>query len=140
MSPPFCGTDMGKLALVLEAIKKDQEKKNKKIAMLTHRTVSRRSQPADHRRPASVSPNISATTVSMKDFKLIAVLGKGAFGKVGHGSLSCLAYFKVFLAEKVSSQKTVAIKMIKKTVIVESDDFEITMLERDVLKLGWDCR
>lgn len=60
--------------------------------------------------------------MSLGDFKLIVVLGKGSFGKV-------------FLAEHKASKEVFAIKSLKKDLIVQEDDVECTLNERKVLAL-----
>jgi hypothetical protein len=51
-----------------------------------------------------------------------------------------LSFHQVFLAEKKSTKEIFAIKAVDKSIIVEGDDVEITLLERDILALGWECR
>ena len=47
---------------------------------------------------------------------------------------------QVYLAERISTKQKVAIKVVKKSIIIEGDDITIAMLERDVYSLGWECR
>lgn len=58
--------------------------------------------------------------VSLEDFDIINILGKGAFGKV-------------YLTRKKDSGKLYAIKTIRKDVVIETDQIEAINLERDVL-------
>lgn len=58
--------------------------------------------------------------VKMEDFKLLLVLGRGAFGKV-------------FLAELGQNKELYAIKSIRKDILIEMDQVESTLLEKDIM-------
>ena len=60
---------------------------------------------------------------SFKDFSIVKLVGKGSFGKV-------------FLVTTKNNSKYFAMKALKKDVVLQDDDVECTMLERDVCKLG----
>ncbi|XP_018494640.1 uncharacterized protein LOC100899606 [Galendromus occidentalis] len=60
---------------------------------------------------------------SLLDFHLLKVLGKGSFGKV-------------FLVELRDVPIYFAMKCLKKDVVLEDDDVECTLVERQVLSLG----
>ena len=64
---------------------------------------------------------------ALKDFELLQVLGCGAFGKV------------VLVVHK-ETKKPYAMKALKKNNILEDDEMEITMTERNVLAMGGQCR
>ena len=59
--------------------------------------------------------------LSITDFELIKVLGKGAFGKV-------------ILAQKLDSKKFYAIKILKKKDIIDQDQLEHTKAEKSILQ------
>ncbi len=58
--------------------------------------------------------------VSLKDFTIKSVIGKGSFGKV-------------FLVQKNSDSKVYAMKSLRKDVILDYEQIESTLLERDIL-------
>lgn len=58
--------------------------------------------------------------VKFEDFKMLMVLGRGAFGKV-------------FLAELAFNKKLYAIKSIRKDILIEMDQVDNTILEKDIM-------
>jgi len=56
----------------------------------------------------------------LKDFKIISVIGKGSFGKV-------------FLVKKNEDGLVFAMKSLRKDVILDYDQLESTMLEKEIL-------
>eukprot|EP00946_MAST-07B_sp_MAST-7B-sp1_P002300 g2300.t1 len=72
------------------------------------------------RRDNSTSKNPNKNRVGLKDFERIRVLGKGAFGKV-------------ILAREKKTGETYAMKILKKTHVVNKRQVEHTMSERYVL-------
>lgn len=58
--------------------------------------------------------------LTLESFKILAVLGKGTFGKV-------------YLTELKDEKKYFAIKAIRKDVLIETEQVESTKLERDIL-------
>lgn len=65
--------------------------------------------------------NLPKTEVSLKDFQFIAVLGRGAFGKV-------------MLAAEKSTSQLYAIKALKKEFIIQNDDVKSTKLEKRIFQ------
>ncbi|XP_023699259.1 protein kinase C theta type-like isoform X3 [Paramormyrops kingsleyae] len=63
--------------------------------------------------------------ITIDNFILHKLLGKGSFGKV-------------FLAELKSGNQFFAVKALKKDVVLMDDDVECTMVERRVLSLAWE--
>ena len=61
--------------------------------------------------------------ITLKDFNIVKLVGKGSFGKV-------------FLVTTKNSTDFYAMKALKKDVVLQDDDVECTMFERDVCKLG----
>ena len=64
--------------------------------------------------------NQEEAKVDLKDFKIISVIGKGSFGKV-------------FLVQKVGNNAVFAMKSLRKDVILDYDQVESTMLEKEIL-------
>ena len=58
--------------------------------------------------------------ITLDDFDIINILGKGAFGKV-------------YLSRMKENSKLYAIKTIRKDVVIETDQIEAINLERDIL-------
>ncbi|XP_060745585.1 protein kinase C theta type isoform X1 [Tachysurus vachellii] len=75
--------------------------------------------------PLYAVPHKEHHKVSLDDFTLHKMLGKGSFGKV-------------FLAELKTTGKFFAVKALKKDVVLMDDDVECTMVERRVLSLAWE--
>lgn len=60
------------------------------------------------------------SAITLDDFEIISILGKGAFGKV-------------YLTRMKENSKYYAIKTIRKDVVIETEQIEAVNLERDVL-------
>lgn len=63
---------------------------------------------------------ITPKPLTLEDFQIISVLGKGTFGKV-------------YLTKLKTNDKLYAIKAIRKDILIETDQVEATKLERDIL-------
>ncbi|KAJ6623913.1 hypothetical protein lerEdw1_014842, partial [Lerista edwardsae] len=70
-----------------------------------------------------LQPELPKLTID--DFILHKMLGKGSFGKV-------------FLAELKANNEFFAMKALKKEVVLMDDDVECTMVEKRVLSLAWE--
>ncbi len=66
------------------------------------------------------SKNKKYSNVTINDFRVIKVLGRGSFGKV-------------LLVEFLSTNELYAMKCLKKDVLLESDQIENTLLEKKIL-------
>lgn len=62
----------------------------------------------------------TAITLGIDDFEMLKVLGKGTFGKV-------------MLAKKKDNKKVFAIKVLKKSMVLEKDELVHTLTENNVL-------
>jgi len=71
-------------------------------------------------RKASTMVKSRYKNVSLDEFKLLSVIGRGTFGKV-------------FLAEFTRNKERYAIKSIRKDILIEYDQIENTLREKDIL-------
>ncbi len=67
--------------------------------------------------------NCVSKKISLDKFNITKLIGKGSFGKV-------------FLVINKTTNEYYAMKALKKDIVLQDDDVECTMLERDVCKLG----
>jgi serine/threonine protein kinase len=58
--------------------------------------------------------------VTLEDFEILMVIGRGTFGKV-------------FLGELKTTKKLYAIKSIRKDVLIQYDQVDNTILEKDIM-------
>ena len=111
-----CGVDMALLAQTFAAVKtKPPPQKKVDFRPNERGKTIRRIMPSIGEKP------------SLEDFTLLKTLGRGAFGKV-------------ILARQKKTKEIFAIKAVEKAGIIEGDDVEITMTERNCLALGWSNR
>lgn len=77
--------------------------------------------------------NPGQKTVRSHDFQLLKVLGKGGYGKV----IIFLSFiFKVFLARKIDTGQTYAMKVLKKaSIVTNAKDTAHTKSERNILEM-----
>eukprot|EP01134_Creolimax_fragrantissima_P004173 CFRG4173T1 len=73
----------------------------------------------------TLMPSVKSN-VCLSDFTLLSVLGRGSFGKV-------------MLAERKTTKLVYALKMIKKSDVVEHDDYECAKVEKNVLSVANGC-
>ena len=74
---------------------------------------------AGNHRPSFCNPKVDAN-VTLSDFVIKSVIGRGSFGKV-------------FLVQKRGTNNVYAMKSLRKDVIIEYDQVESTRLEKDIL-------
>ena len=88
----------------------------------------------------SSNPFLSHTQ-KMEDFEMLKVLGKGTFGKVCPTtcemciSVSTLVHTQVVLCRDKSTGEVMAMKILKKDVIVAKDEIAHTLTENRVLQM-----
>jgi serine/threonine protein kinase len=61
--------------------------------------------------------------IKLDDFNMLTFIGEGKYGQV-------------FLVKAKATNEYFAMKALKKDVVLQDDDVECTMLERDVCRLG----
>lgn len=79
------------------------------------------------------SKNGGNQKVTLNDFDLLKVLGRGAFGKVNFVLLLALT-LQVMLVEKKDTKQVYAMKSLHKEEIIDKDQIEHTKTERYVLE------
>ena len=120
LTPSTCGVDLAEMSKILKDVKKIREN-------------TMRSKPAIEAEQKEPHPTLvksnkkTGERLTLDNFDILKLLGKGAFGKV-------------LLAEDKETKEVFAIKAVEKHIIIEGDDVEVTLTERNVLALGWENR
>ncbi|TRY65794.1 hypothetical protein DNTS_014261 [Danionella cerebrum] len=99
--------------------------KNKPVDPNVLAVASQSDKAWDNAPSASSKRSNNSSCITLNDFVLHKVLGKGSFGKV-------------MLAELKGKNQYFAIKALKKDVVLMDDDVECTMVEKRVLALAWE--
>ena len=110
----------------INSSKNDNDTLNKKMNSLNLVNNIKNSNQKDNRKETEESGTIFSKVkdvkkVTLNDFKIIKVIGRGTFGKV------CLVQYK-------STKKYYAMKIMKKNVILEHDQIKHTLLEKNILQ------
>ncbi|KAI0225009.1 Serine/threonine kinase [Massospora cicadina] len=119
--PNFCGMTMVMANQILELEKSESRRHSKPPSAETPKkpvTPNKKAKPATPQKQKPTSKK-GQSQVSIQDFHLISVLGRGNFGKV-------------LLAEELSTRNLYAIKVLKKEFIVENNEVEGTRSEKRV--------
>eukprot|EP00092_Neocalanus_flemingeri_P021150 GFUD01022924.1.p1 GENE.GFUD01022924.1~~GFUD01022924.1.p1 ORF type:complete len:664 (+),score=141.22 GFUD01022924.1:113-2104(+) len=134
LTPTTCGVDVAQLSKMYKDAKNKQSKsQNEQKPAKAEPAQSAKPEPSQPAKPATPIENsqqetkIVGSRPNLDSFNLLKTLGKGAFGKV-------------LLAQHKETNQVFAIKAVDKYVIIEGDDVEITLTERNVLTLGWHNR
>ncbi|KAI9295020.1 kinase-like protein [Neoconidiobolus thromboides FSU 785] len=123
--PNFCGMTMSMANQMLEVEKTKSLRANKENAptipskKVAERPVSEVKPKKQASKTERVEVSVIKSKVTIDDFTLIRVLGRGNFGKV-------------MLAEEKSTNNLYAIKVLKKEFIIQSDEVEGTKSEKRV--------
>jgi len=134
---PLCGlnqkdlaSELSKLGLTAETLSGNKSPKKESAGFLESGTkeakrvkaasvkAAKAAEKADKKKP------LAQRKVSAANYTMLKVLGKGSFGKV-------------LLAEDKVSKEIVAIKVLKKDVLVEDDDVECAIAEKNVLSIAY---
>ena len=122
-----CGVDVAELSRQLERINQERAQKDAEKEANQKLEEARGIFEESKRKKTIIAKGKKKNQPSLNDFELLKVLGCGAFGKV------------VLVVHK-ETKKPYAMKALKKNNILEDDEMEITMTERNVLAMGGQCR
>ncbi len=107
-------------------LENDNDTHNKKMNSLNLENNTKNSNQKENKKESEESGTIFSKDkdikkVTLNDFKMIKVIGRGTFGKV------CLAQYK-------KTKKYYAMKILKKNVILEHDQIKNILLEKKILE------
>eukprot|EP01147_Barroeca_monosierra_P004357 gene4357-8518_t len=120
--PNLCGLDQNKFASELAKLGLTAEQLSGRKKSASQRKSKKEEKSSKEK--TTKDNTAEGVRIVPKDFNFLKVLGKGSFGKV-------------LLAQEKKTKHTFAIKVLKKDVLVEDDDVECAIAEKNVLSLSY---